>query len=117
METIEKLKEQFIDFCLKQESARNEGCGKKSNYYHKKIVNLYKQIKKLGYLDIFKSLLDYENENVQIWAAVFCLRICPKEVKAVLNNLKKSSNPMTSIEARSILESFNDKIWDKLYFN
>lgn len=117
METIEELKEQFVDFCVKQESARNEGRGKRSNYYHKKIVNLHKRVKSLGYLNFFESFLDYKNEKVQIWAAVFCLRICPKKVKLVLNNLKKSSNPMTRLESQSILESFYDKIWDELYFS
>lgn len=114
METIEKLKKDFEDFAIQQNVAAMEGNGSKANRFHKKIQKLYERTKILGYTNMFKDFLYNENESVRIWAATFCLKQYPEIAKEVLTELTKSSKPIISLSAKSILESFHREKWNEI---
>ena len=105
METLEKIKVDFEKFAIEQSCAFAEGEGKKTNRFHKKIQLLHKQAKELDCINVFESFLDNKNENVMLWASIFCLEISPKLAWKNLVNLSHSSEPIISLSAKATLDS------------
>ena len=67
---------------------------KKYSYYINKL-------KELDCINVFESFLDNKNENVMLWASIFCLEISPKLAWKNLVNLSHSSEPIISLSAKS----------------
>ena len=105
MATLEKIKVDFEKFAIEQSCAFAEGEGKKANRFHKKIQLLHKQAKELDCINVFESFLDNKNENVMLWASIFCLEISPKLAWKNLVNLSHSSEPIISLSAKATLDS------------
>ena len=105
METIEKIKANFEKFAIEQFCAFAEGNGKKANRFHKKIQLLHGQAKELDCINVFEAFLDNTNENVKLWASIFCLDISPKLAWKNLVELSHSLEPIISLSAKAALDS------------
>ena len=109
METVDDLRKKFEYYAEQQYIAFSEGGGRKANIWHKKIMKLYEKCQALECTDMFHTFLFHENENVRLWAAGFCRREFPKDSIKVLKRLRQSSEPMISLSARFLLDSFKKK--------
>lgn len=114
METIEKIKKDFEDYVIQQNLALAEGNGKKANRFHKKIQNLYRNVRDINRVDIFKDYLNDKNESVTLWAAGLCLKEYPEVAQKKLVELSKSSDSMICLSAKATLEFYMKGMWDKL---
>lgn len=103
------IKERFVEYALKQSHAFDEGNSQKANKYHKKINLLFKQAQEQGCENVFKEFLDNKNENIELWAAGFCLEIDPIKAEKKLIKISTSSNPMMSISAKATLDIYRKK--------
>lgn len=113
--TTEEIKEYFVKYVNLHSNAVDEGCSKKANQYHKKILNLYHLAKEQNCIkEVFEDFLNNSDEAIRLWAAGFCLKLCPTLSEKVLINITKSSDPFRSISAQATLEFYKTGQWDKI---
>ena len=104
METIEQLKTDFLSYVAKYAEGLNEGDGKKTNRFQKKIINLHKRTVELECDNLFITFLNSNDEYVNYWAAILCEDKYPDLVKDVYRDLQKSLEPIISLSAREYLK-------------
>lgn len=114
MEPLEILKKKFEDYVALHNDALAKGNGKMANRIHKKIQDLYHQVKNANQIEIFRDYLDSYDESMCLWAASLCLKTYPQEAEKQLVKLSKSTNPMISISAKAALDFYTKGSWDKL---
>ena len=115
METLrrEMLKERFIDYAVKQDNALNEGKGKISNRYHRRIWTLYREAKAKKCIDVFKECINYPNLNVRLWAIGFIFALDPQLAKRALKAIS-TSDPFMDLSVKAMMEDFNNGHWESL---
>lgn len=116
METVterKKLKEKFLVEATEHGQAIAIGDHKKANSIHKKIQNLYKKAKEKNQIDVFAEMLNEEDENVRLWAAIFTLKTSTEVAEKVLQELTKLTS-ITGLTARTILQLWKEGKMDLL---
>jgi lipopolysaccharide biosynthesis regulator YciM len=104
----EKLKKEFLLKAMEHHSAILEGDHKNANKLHKKLMKLYKSLKKDEQLDLLVPFLHNENEGIMLWASTFLLNTNNSELAANTLNKLISHPTIVSMNAKMILE-----LWKK----
>ncbi len=91
IKTKEELKDKFIIEAIKHGQAIGVGDYKKANNSHKKLHAQYSSAKKQQLLEVFRSLLNENDENVRLWAATFTLEYKANEAEKVIKELMNST--------------------------
>ena len=114
METVEDLKQNFVNLVLAHNLAFDSGNSSKANHLHNKIVALYRKIQQTNHVDLFKELMSHQDEGVRVWASGFCLLLWPEQAQQTLKELTKSTNIGIALAAKATLQFYSNKEWDKL---
>jgi hypothetical protein len=100
------IKNKFIEYAIQHGVAIEEGNHKLANKLHGKLTGLYQKIQIEEKWNIFYELVNYSNENVQLWAATFLLKNDKESALDVLNKLKQSER-ITGLTASSVIDMWN----------
>lgn len=116
METVmerEKIKEKFLVDATEHGQAIAVGDHKKANSIHKKLQNLYSKAKEKNQADIFGEMLNEEDENVRLWAAIFTLKTSTAIAEKALLELTKLPT-ITGLTAKTTLHLWKEGKMDLL---
>lgn len=92
MLTRQEIAQHFLQIAAKHGAAYSTGNYKLANKLHKKLHELYDQAKLSNCQDVFKDMIDNEDESIQLWAAIFTLKLSPQLAETVLARLAENSN-------------------------
>lgn len=110
MDTIierRKIKEKFLIDATEHGQAIAIGDHKKANSIYKKLQNLYSKSKEKNQVDVFGELLNDNDENVRLWAAVFTLKTSTVIAEKTLEELTNLTS-ITGLTAKTILQLWKD---------
>jgi len=91
MMTRDEIRERFLSDSAEHGKAYSNGDYEKANELHKKLHDLYNQAKEQNQVDVFSGLLNDEDENVKLWAAIFTLKLYPEIAEKILLDLARES--------------------------
>lgn len=104
---MEDIKTKFLVEATEHGNAIAVGDYKKANKIHKKLNVLYSKIKEDNQLGVFADLLNENNENVKLWAAIFSLKSSPDIAEKVLEKLTELSS-ITGLTAKTTLQLWKE---------
>ncbi len=104
--TEEKIRKEFIEAAINHNLSILQGDAHKANKFHKKIIKLYQEAKRIEKQNLFLDYLDHSNDGVRLWAATSSLKSNPKAAIDCLNKLMELPT-ITSMDAKMILNLWN----------
>ena len=109
-DNAEKWISEYAELSRLYGDAIEEGNHKQANKAYDKLMNVYRQIKKLGALSStrFHDLLSSPSMGTRLWAATHYLAISNDEAEKVLASLGKVPNSLLALSAKITLEE-----WEK----
>lgn len=89
-------------------NAINSGNSKKANQAHKTIYKIFHELQDHNLLDDLKVLFESTSPAIRLWSATCLLVKFPKEASQVLMNLKNDSSSGVSLDAKYVLEEWQN---------
>lgn len=100
METIDTIKNEFLNLADSYYKAQLEGDWKKGNKFHKKLMEFYKN-KGKNFQNMYIEYINHANDWVRLWAATFLLKSHPDMAIGCLQKLSNED---------SIISNFSELI-------
>jgi dihydrodipicolinate synthase/N-acetylneuraminate lyase len=101
----------FLSYAIEHGKAISSGDYVKANKFHKKLHNLFTIAKKENLIIIYKECLNYNNDDVRLWAATFLLKTSPDIAEKCLQELT-GLKTITGLSAKTTLD-----MWKKGLLN
>jgi hypothetical protein len=104
---VEKIVDEFEEYCIQYSIADRDLNHKVVNKCAKKIINAYLKLKELGKISALEKLIYSENETVRSWAATHLLKVNEPLAKKTLQEIAIKSD-ISGFDAQMTLSE-----WEK----
>lgn len=95
----------YIDCAIEYDKYIKSGNSRKANKFHKKLMNIFKELEEIGQEGLLIKLHNHENIAVRLWSASHTIKNEYERSLSILKEITRSSE-IHSLTAEAIIDIF-----------